>query len=185
MRIDHGRLERKPREFTGHEKCRCPGLECDAGCGRKTHSCRANASAHSPLSALTLARRSLPHRSNYEHAFSAVYIEAYIVVLHRTPPSSIAVLLATTPWSAVGPYRSDARDAPAPSWAGQLKSPSLTTTRSRATGTAAGARGGARVFRVGGGAGAFHAPALGRTLHSRWNPDRGVGIRFLSRVTQQ
>src|SRR5690349_12259146 len=73
------------------------------------------------------------------------------------PPSSIGVLLATTPWSAVGPYRSDARDAPAPSWASQLKSASLTTTRSRATGTAAGARGGTRVFRVGGGAGAFHA----------------------------
>ena len=35
MRIDHYRLELKPRQFTSHEKCRSPGLECDAGCGRQ------------------------------------------------------------------------------------------------------------------------------------------------------
>jgi hypothetical protein len=35
MRIDHYRLELKPRQFTGHEKCRSPSLEGDASCGRQ------------------------------------------------------------------------------------------------------------------------------------------------------
>jgi hypothetical protein len=33
MRIDHYRLELKPRQFTSHEKGRSPGFEGDVGCG--------------------------------------------------------------------------------------------------------------------------------------------------------